>query len=366
MSRSADMNIAVIGAGVFGALAAIRLAEAGRKITLFEREPDLLHGTSGIANRVHLGYHYPRDERTARQCMKGYERFLVEFGEAVLERVQNAYFIARDGSLVTPEAYLAFCDSLGFQYRQLDLSRNRPPVQNVEMGILTNEAMFDPTVLRSLMSARLRALDVDVRVNTEVVDIESRDNGFELTSGERMKARYDGVVNCCYADVNRLTERLGHLLPKRQYEYVAAPVVELDLDDLASLTVLDGPFVSLLPYGTSKLYLMCHVDHSVISRADGAQLDPKWRNAATSPFACLDKSQWLNDHIEACGFFIPALREARIRGVAQGVRMVLADHEQSDARPSFITHHQPGYVSVFAGKIDHAMWIADAVVREYQ
>ena len=58
------------------------------------------------------------------------------------------------------------------------------------MGILTNEAMFDPTVLRGLMSARLRALDVDVRFNTEVVDIEPRDNGFELTSGGSMKARY--------------------------------------------------------------------------------------------------------------------------------------------------------------------------------
>ena len=87
--------------------------------------------------------------------MKGYEGFLVEFGEAVLEQVQNAYFIARDGSLVTPEAYLAFCDRLGLQYKLLDLNRNRPPVQNVELGILTNEAMFDPTVLRSLMNARL-------------------------------------------------------------------------------------------------------------------------------------------------------------------------------------------------------------------
>jgi hypothetical protein len=366
MSRSADMNIAVIGGGVFGAMAAIRLAEAGRKITLFERESDLLRGTSSNANRVHLGYHYPRDEQTARQCMKGYEGFLVEFGEAVVERVQNAYFIARNGSLVTPEAYLAFCDRLGFQYTRLDLSRNRPAVENVELGILTNEAVFDPTVLRSLMSARLCALDVEVRINSEVVDIEARDDGFELTLGERTKVRYDGAVNCCYADVNRLTERLGYDLPKRQYEYAAAPVVELNLEDLASLTVLDGPFVSLLPYGTSNQYLMYHVEHSVIARADGAQLDQKWRNAATSPFASVDKSQWLNDHVEACGFFIPALRGARVRGVAEGLRMVLADHEQSDARPSFITHHQPGYVSVFAGKIDHAMWIADAIVREYE
>jgi hypothetical protein len=121
-----------------------------------------------------------------------------------------------------------------------------------------------------------------------------------------------------------------------------------------------------LPYGTNNRYLMYHVEHSVIARSDGPQLDPKWRNAATSPFAGLDKSRWLDDHLGAGTFFIPALRKARIRGVAQGLRMVLADHDHSDARPSFITHHQRGYISVFAGKIDHAMWIADAVVREYE
>ena len=360
------MDIAVIGGGVFGALAAIRLAEAGRDITLFERECELLRGTSINANRVHLGYHYPRDEETARQCMRGYENFLVEFGGAVLERVQNAYFIARDGSLVTPAEYLAFCDRLGLPYTLLDLSCNSPPVKNVELGIRTSEAIYDTTILRSLMSARLQALGVDVRCNAEVVDIEACDNGFELSFKGREKANYSGVVNCCYADISRLTNRLGHDLPRRQYEYAAVPIVEVDLDDSASITVLDGPFVSLLPYGTNNRYLMYHVEHSVIARSDGPQLDPKWRDTATSPFACLDKSRWLDDHIDAGTFFIPALQKARIRGVAQGPRMVLADHDRSDARPSFITHHQRGYISVFAGKVDHAMWIADAVVREYE
>jgi hypothetical protein len=45
----------------------------------------------------------------------------------------------------------------------------------------------------------------------------------------------------------------------------------------------------------------------------------------------------------------------------QGPRMVLADREDTDARPSFVTLHEPGYMSVFSGKIDHCFWIAEEV-----
>ena len=89
-----DVKTAVIGGGVFGATTAIRLAEAGHAVTLYERLPGLLLATSRNGNRLHMGYHYPRDEPTLRQCQKGYERFKREFGEAILGEVANHYFIA--------------------------------------------------------------------------------------------------------------------------------------------------------------------------------------------------------------------------------------------------------------------------------
>ena len=44
------MHIAVIGGGVFGTMIAIRLAEFGRSVTLLERLPALMQGTSTLAN----------------------------------------------------------------------------------------------------------------------------------------------------------------------------------------------------------------------------------------------------------------------------------------------------------------------------
>ena len=359
------MNIAVIGGGVFGALAAIRLAEAGKTVSLFERRSELLRGASINANRLHLGFHYPRDEETARQCMRGYGTFIAEFSGAVLKGIQNAYFIAQVGSLVSPGDYLAFCDRLGLRYSSINLGSFQPRVENVEMGILTEEVIFDATILRDLMGSRLRNAGVSIHCESDVIDIDRKPRRFELRIKGGRKATFDGVVNCSYADVGRLTRRLGHDLPRRQYEYTAVPIVEVELPVPVSITVLDGPFVSLLPYGAKNHYLMYHVEHSVIARSDELLLEPTWLDAEKSPFARLDRSRWLADHTESCATFVPALRDARLKGVAQGPRMVLADQQHSDARPSFVTPHQPGYVSVFAGKIDHANWIADAVVREF-
>jgi hypothetical protein len=57
------------------------------------------------------------------------------------------------------------------------------------------------------------------------------------------------------------------------------------------------------------------------------------------------------------------LREGRIKGFVQGPRMVLAHREDTDARLSVVTQHETGYISVFAGKVDHCTWVAEDVAR---
>jgi hypothetical protein len=55
------------------------------------------------------------------------------------------------------------------------------------------------------------------------------------------------------------------------------------------------------------------------------------------------------------------LRACRLKGFVQGPRRVLAKSDGTDARPSIVTDHEPGYLSVFSGKIDHSVWVADEV-----
>ena len=67
-------RVAVIGCGTFGASIALKLQREGHEVTVFERLDKPLAGASyNNQNRLHLGFHYPRDAETARQCIRGYE-----------------------------------------------------------------------------------------------------------------------------------------------------------------------------------------------------------------------------------------------------------------------------------------------------
>jgi len=355
------MRIAVIGGGVFGTMIAFRLAEFGHSVSLLERLPALMQGTSSLANRLHFGFHYPPDEETARQCKRGFARFKQEFADAVLSGVSNAYFIAREGSLTSPSAFLGFCQRMHLPYRQIEPDRFEPPVQQVALGIVTDELMYDPRILRRLLSERLRRSAVVVRTGIEVTDIRRVGKSFRLYANDQSSDLFDAIVNCCYADGTRLTARLGHSIDKFRYEYTAASIVEFDLPRPVSLSILDGRYMCLLPFGSRGQYLLYHVGHGVIAQYETEFLDRRWLDPQTSPFAPMNKHDWFDAQLASCCEFVPALRTCRLKGFVQGPRRVLAKSDATDARPSIVTEHEPGYLSVFSGKIDHSIWVADEV-----
>jgi len=62
----------VLGAGIYGCMAALELAAAGFSVDLFERRQDILLGaTQANQGRLHLGYHYPRSPATVAQPLSG-------------------------------------------------------------------------------------------------------------------------------------------------------------------------------------------------------------------------------------------------------------------------------------------------------
>ncbi|MGE0847684.1 MAG: NAD(P)/FAD-dependent oxidoreductase [Flavobacteriaceae bacterium] len=355
-------DIAVIGGGAFGVMTAIALAESGYAATVYERLPELMAGTTRSGNRVHMGYHYPRDATTVRQCMRGYARFTEEFAEAILGNVTNAYFIADAGSLVSAEEYIAFCDRFSLPYSRIDPGGFAGGIHDVSLGILTPEVMFDPAAFRRIALKRLSESGAGVVVETDIADIRhEEDGGFLLQSASGRAYRADAVVNCAYANMGRVAAGFGAGENKRQFEYTAIPVVRVPGLPPCSVTVLDGSFFCLLPYGRAGDYLLYHVDHSVVARDRAATLDPAWLDAAASPAATADHAAVFRRTLEAASPFMPALRDAVLQDFVHGVRMVLPDEDATDARPSVVTLRAPGYAEVFSGKISHCTWVGEEV-----
>jgi glycine/D-amino acid oxidase-like deaminating enzyme len=356
-------RLAVVGCGIFGAEVALRAAESGYEVTVFERAPAILSGASrNNQNRLHLGFHYPRDLETGRQSIRGYRRFVERYPHCVDEGFRNAYFIADEGSLTTPEQFLAFCERLGMPYRPIRADEFPMEVTNAATGVLCGEGVYDCGLLRDTIAGRLAASGVDVRLATEVASLRERGDGVLVTTGDGRPERFDAVANCAYADINRLTAQLGHVVQEREYEYTVVPIVRANLPR-AGMAVLDGPFMTLLPHGKGDEFLLYHVVNTVVARTESRQLDPRWRQPATSPFAGADRDAFFEAMREACATFVPGLRDATMVGCLEGPRMVLARNHATDARPSLLTSYGPRYHTVFSGKIDHCVWIADELVE---
>ena len=357
-------RVAVIGAGVFGCNVALVIANAGYDVVLLERLPDIIMGTSkNNTNRVHQGFHYPRDMQTAIECMDNYSRFETEFREALLDNFPNIYCIAEEKSLTSKDDFIKFCDVLGLSYTVIDLNSFSVKIEGCNLGISCQETILDSDILRNILRSRIINIKlVTLLCNTEVAAIKKKSHQYELSFLPKTlpKQLFDAVVNCSYANINTLTEQLGYEAREGQYEYTVVPIISLDLPP-TSITVMDGPFMTLFPYGKTKKFLLYHVEYSVIKTEISKTLNREWLDPHKSPFTSMDKSKHFNTMVKSSSKYVPALADAKLCGYLEAPRMVLPKHEQDDARPSFVTDYGEGYFTIFSGKIDRSLSIADLI-----
>ncbi len=358
-----ELRCAVIGGGIFGCLAAIKLAGQGYTVDLFERGKDLLYGASlNNQNRLHLGYHYPRDDNTALQCIRGFPRFRQEFASCINGSFDNNYYIAAEGSLVSFDRFEAFCTRVGLPFDQLN--PDFPiTVDNVEGGIKTEEVVYDSNLLRDEVIRRLEASNVSIYRHADVQHVTRDGDQYRLTVDAGDDAAYDYVINCTYANYNKFHPDLGLPVKVLQYEYTVIPIIALDCDPFG-VTIMDGPFMTVLPFGCSKDFLLYHVDTSVVTREFTEHLDPAWLDPETAPTAAIDKTALFETMMTRAAKFIPATKQARLVGFLEGPRVVFPNRDDTDERPSIIENLDGnGFFSVFSGKIDHSIWVADELAE---
>ena len=245
----------------------------------------------------------------------------------------------------------------------VDLNRLSVKIDGCNLGILCNETIIDSDILRNILISKIiNNKNVELSCNVEVVAIKKNTHQYELSfqSETQSKQSFDAVINCSYANINTLTEQLGYEVQESQYEYTVVPIIDLDLPPIA-ITITDGPFMTLFPYGKTKQFLFYHVDYSVIKTEITKTLNRDWLDPHKSPLANIDQHKHFGKFLTACTDYMPELADAKLCGYLQSPRMVLAKHEQDDARPSFVNDYGEGYFTIFSGKIDRSLSIADLI-----
>jgi len=99
------MKVCIIGNGWYGCHAGMYLLSKNIDIIIVDKSDTFFSGSSSKnQNRLHLGYHYPRSEKTIHECKSGYSKFMKMYSELTNDIYLNMYFIHKN-SKVTLDYY---------------------------------------------------------------------------------------------------------------------------------------------------------------------------------------------------------------------------------------------------------------------
>lgn len=350
----------VIGGGFYGCVIAIYLARKRqlRRVVLVEQEPALMQRAS-LQNqaRVHNGCHYPRSFVTAYRSRVNLPKFLADWPSVVKRDFTQLYAIARHNSKVTSRQFERFCREIGAHLEPCDLKlRQLFDRRLIEEIYVVQEHAFDAVKLAEWAVAELESCGVEVRLSATVSGlsrVNDRRIGVALRSNDQVEevatARY--VFNCTYSGLNQLGGDFpGTRMPlKHEVTEMALMSMPESLQGVG-VTVMDGPFFSLMPFPSRQLHTLSHVRYTPHLH---------WADArGTNPYALLhdyDRLSRVDRMVRDVSRYVPAVQDARYVESLFEVKTVLAKNEGDDGRPILFERHAelPGCYSVLGGKIDN-------------
>lgn len=367
MKPGAGADAVVIGGGFYGLYLAEYLAARAGRVVLFEREGGLMRRASySNQARVHNGYHYPRSVLTAVRSRVNFPRFVDEFRPAVDAGFQKVYAIGRRFSKVTADQFHESMRRVGAFIRPApkEVAGLFDPAY-IEAAFLTREYAFDSTALCALMAERVRRAGVDVRLSTAVRAVRPDPGG-----GVRVTAESpDGAVAvtaahvfCCgYAQLNAPAAGGGLAPVALKHELTEMALVEVP-EPLrrVGVTVMDGPFFSLMPFPARGLHTLSHVRYTPHAHwYDG----PDGYRPAYEVLAGHEKRTAFPHMVRDAARYLPAAAGCAYRDSLWEVKTLLPRSETDDSRPILFRPNfgLPGYHLVMGGKIDNVYDIADVI-----
>lgn len=254
----------VLGGGIFGLYATKTLLKRGYRVTLIESDKGFFQRASFVNQaRVHMGYHYPRSLGTALNSADCFDRFNVEFKDAINHEFKKIYAISERNSFTTAPQFEQFCASLGIMAERLAEEKYFRP-GTVEACYLSKEYSFDAAKIAGMLKAEIEKYPgFQVSLHDRVASAEQHDGYFDLKTETGKRLRTPLVVNATYSGINSVLGTFGfNPLPLKYEIYeVTLGKVSSPFQDLG-ITVMDGPFFSVMPFGLTGYHSFTAVEYS--------------------------------------------------------------------------------------------------------
>ena len=355
------MRISIFGGGIFGLTIFLLLRKKGFDCYLYEKEKELLAGASTKnLNRVHLGYHYPRDKETVYQSKKGYSSFTKFYSKSIIKNFENYYAIAKN-SKVNSQKYEKFLKETKLKYKKIHPRKFRFKTNFIENIYKVTEPIYSWNLLKKQIKKLVKEDKNRIYLKSFITNIKYIKKKYFFQNNQKIDVS-DIVINATYEGCNAISKNICKV---KNFEYQVTNIMEINSKKFRSIgfALMDGPFFSFLPMGTKKnKQVLYHVKHSVLKKKISKEFNNKW----------LNKNKQLNKIIKTSNKktivdlkkYFPEMDIKKINKNYISSRVLLPRTKNTAKRISYFTERRKKYFEIFSGKVDHSVDIAYKIYQK--
>lgn len=365
----------IVGAGLYGLYAAEQCGARGQRVLVLEKDPGpFMRATYINQARVHMGYHYPRSYSTAIKSAGYFERFCRDYGFCLLTEFDQVYATSAHFSWTNAEQFRKFCAAAHIRCDDVSPEKYFNPGQ-CDGAFLTTEYTYDAQILKKHFLEKLAALpNVTIAYSHKPESVQRTGSVWQVRAGD-ITAEAPFLLNATYAGVNELHAMLG--FEPFAIKYELCEIILCTVDERlknTGVTVMDGPFFSLMPFGRTGLHSLTSVTFTPhVTSYDSL---PTFACQARSGGCCrpgdLANCDSCPARPESAWPMMSQLARKYLReeyGFAYShslfsMKPILKASEIDDSRPTVIRQYtgDPAFVSVLSGKIN-TVYDLDEVLR---
>ncbi len=356
----------IIGAGLYGLYAANYCAERGQNVLVLECDENPF-GRATYVNqaRVHQGYHYPRSISTAMKSASYFERFNKDYNFCINAEFEKIYATSAKYSWTNGEQFKKFCESAHIPCEEINPGRFFKP-DMCDGAFITREYTYDAQILKNYFKEKLEGYtNVKVLYGVSICDIEKSEDFYEIQTeqGERYQTGF--VLNATYAGTNQILDKIGY--EKFDIKYELCEIILCEADEALKkygITVMDGPFFSIMPFGKTGLHSLTSVTFTPHTTSfDELPEFPCQKNS--NGYCSKERLGNCNECLvkpETAFSYMSHLADKYLREDFRyeykkslySMKPILLSSEIDDSRPTVIKTYSknPTFVSVLSGKIN--------------
>ncbi|MFY8159690.1 MAG: FAD-dependent oxidoreductase [Candidatus Kapaibacteriota bacterium] len=356
----------IIGAGLYGLYAALECGKKGEKVVVLEYdEAPFMRATYINQARVHMGYHYPRSYTTAKKSADYYDKFIEDYGFCINKEFTKIYAISNNFSWTNAKQFEKFCNDAAIPCKPINIDEYFKKNQ-CEGAYISKECTYDATLLKNhLLEQISKYSTIEICCNVRIESIKEIDKQYCIQTKEGQIFQSNFVLNSTYSSVNQIINLLNLDKIKIKYELceVILCKVSSKLEDIG-ITVMDGPFFSLMPFGKTGYHSLTSVHHTPHKTSFSSL--PKFDCQLNSQGSCSPvqlsncntcvakpQSSWQYMLSLAKKYLTDDIEIEYVQSLFS-IKPILVESELDDSRPTVIKVHtkKPTFVSVLSGKIN--------------